>query len=1102
MREVICGPFHSGHRELWTAEFRELVKTGQGHTCLYMVPTRGLAGVVRDRVLDGLSGMAGEQILTLFEVVEEVLRRSGKSYVRLDALASERLVAKVLRTLGRSGVQWNGATLAEWAQSSGVVAAFSRHIGELTRAKLHPAKLLERVCGTTDEATVSVLAQVYDAYRRELQSGEYLLLDTEETYLEAARVLREQGLAKLFPRVERLYIDSFVDFLPHQMEVVIPLLQASRVQVYLPYQAERWRWMESAAGLMEQTLGQLQENGLQVRELDTTVATNVPEDLLHIQSQLFAPHPQTLEKTPSLRTFCARTAEKEWLWTAKQIKKLHRAGVPLQEMAILTPLDVEHGGLVHRVLTREGIPVQQNVSLPADRVPWLRDLLTLYTLDESAWHRDTLEELAGADALLGEHPLRGRQTVPQRVSRQLGVVKGLSIWQKRLSDQVEARSLGEVKETVPNRTTPSEQDDMSAFAAFLDLLVTKTSALPRMGEGAAHAQAMRALLPEPGAFQFALVRRYREGNGYGLADLQRDLRARESLEAILHDLENMDALLQETSTYSRTEFVQVIGDHLNAQKIVLERGKPGGIAFLNPSAARGLSYRHVFFVGLNEGQWPTLSSVSWLLRDSVREETTDSASLLSPQVQIDQQRLFFLMGLHTATEGVWLSYRSASKQDLPSRFLSQLFELCPHLKRDMEQETDAYLGGSALYPQSPEEISNAAEGRDWLAALQRRAEISGEELAAAQALWLLEPHLWQQIHSQAEGELARAAAVGNSRYDGLLESPAIRAELADRYSTERVYSVSQFNRYGECGYKFFLSRVLNLDSTQEEAEELSGLEKGNLYHRVLRRLYDPLREVDRVTTELIEAMRTQIAELFEAEWSAAQEARYTEVGLRQQLEKERLLRRVQDWFEGEAEAWKAQGLALVPRYLEWVFGMAHGDEHDPHSRREPIQVGELQLRGQIDRIDATRDGKFMVVDYKSKSTKPMPRAIQNGVDFQLPVYVRAVEQALFPQGESVGAAYYSIEKVDRSSSALVKAPYLEALGMGNKRTKFDDEAWNELLAHSEATMQAYRARMANGEYPVLPSDESLCTFCEYRRVCRHHALRTLQANEERGGVSE
>jgi ATP-dependent helicase/nuclease subunit B len=111
MREVICGPFHSGHRALWAEKFREDVRAGRAHRSLYLVPTRGLASVVRRLVLEGLHGVAGEQVLTLFGVVEDILAKSDTSYIRLDALAAERLVAKVMRRLPG---EWNGKPLEEW----------------------------------------------------------------------------------------------------------------------------------------------------------------------------------------------------------------------------------------------------------------------------------------------------------------------------------------------------------------------------------------------------------------------------------------------------------------------------------------------------------------------------------------------------------------------------------------------------------------------------------------------------------------------------------------------------------------------------------------------------------------------------------------------------------------------------------------------------------------------------------------------------------------------------------------------------------------------------------------------------------------------------
>jgi ATP-dependent helicase/nuclease subunit B len=1138
VREVICGPFHSGHRALWAESMREKVRAGEGQECLYLVPTRGLAGVVRQKIYEGLPGGVGEHVLTLFEVVEDILARSGRTYVRLEALTAERLVAKAMRHLD---LEWNGEALAAWSHSPGVVAAFRRHIGELKRAMIGPERMTElaaEVQGTVHEETMCVMAAVYAAYQQELQAGDALRLDTEETYLEAARVLCERGLDGVFPGVRHVFVDSFTDFQPYQMNVVLPLLDAEEVRVYLPYQMRRWEWMESLADGMRETVEQLVRAGLKVVRyegadlakagvearvweasdgavglvaapvanagegagaVDATASDAVADwtawDLRALQERLFAPHPAVLEAAPNVKVFAARTVEKEWLWVAKRIKELHGQGVALSEMAILTHRELQFGQTAHRVLQREGVPVEAKVALTADAVPWVRDLLTLYTLDDADWHRDVLQQLAGAESLFGEHPLAGRETVVLEAGRRFGLVRGRWMWQSRLQ-----RVLDGVDAAEP------EGEDLLALSGFLSFLYEKVRDLPAEGRGQEHVQAMRGLLPD-GAFYHRAVERFRAEGGYGYEHLQRDLQARESVERVLAALEETAPLLGEEETYTRTEFVQLLRRHLEGAEIVVEPGRRGGVAFMTPSAARGLSFRHVFFVGLNEGEWPMPPNAPWLLRESLREELAGRMPLLSPQVQVEQQKMFFLMGWHTATEGVWLSHVSASKQDLPSRFLDEVYGICPALAD--EAESDEYLGGSALYPDDMRAISNVQEARDWLAA--RMAGVLGGEgewdsVLAAEALLLVEGTglpFWQQVLSQAEGEWARAVSPAGNRYDGVLEDAQIREELAERFSVDQVYSVSQFNRYGECGYKYFLSRVLKLDAEQEEEKELSALEKGNLYHRVLQRLYRGLADEVKMSETAMAGLQASLESIFAEEWGKVQGRRVTEVGLRQELERERMLRRMRDWLKAETEAWRTQGIPLVPRYLEWVFGMNSGDSHDPQSQAEPVTVGGLKFRGQIDRIDVTENGEFfLVVDYKTKGTKTVPKAIVDGVDFQLPVYLRAVEQALFDgKATAVGAAYYSIEKADRTTSALVKAEFLEPMGMGRKRTKLDGEAWADLMERSEERLGEYRHRMTEGVFPVLPSDKALCEHCDYRHVCRFDKVRALSLGGAVGAVS-
>ena len=87
------------------------------------------------------------------------------------------------------------------------------------------------------------------------------------------------------------------------------------------------------------------------------------------------------------------------------------------------------------------------------------------------------------------------------------------------------------------------------------------------------------------------------------------------------------------------------------------------------------------------------------------------------------------------------------------------------------------------------------------------------------------------------------------QYEGQLSSnllsPASRRALEQR--RERTYSVSQLETYGECPFRYFSDRVLNLNPTEEEETGLTSMEKGSLAHKILFEFYDRRRDVPSIS---------------------------------------------------------------------------------------------------------------------------------------------------------------------------------------------------------------------------------------------------------------
>jgi ATP-dependent helicase/DNAse subunit B len=125
---------------------------------------------------------------------------------------------------------------------------------------------------------------------------------------------------------------------------------------------------------------------------------------------------------------------------------------------------------------------------------------------------------------------------------------------------------------------------------------------------------------------------------------------------------------------------------------------------------------------------------------------------------------------------------------------------------------------------------------------------------------------------------------------------------------------------------------------------------------------------------------------------------------------------------------------MAPAHFEVAFGQPGNRPAnvDPRlSTPATVKIGEVNLRGRIDRIDVGEDC-FTVTDYKTGSAVPTLSEIRSGMSLQLPLYLRAAEELLARNGMSLPPAagfYYR-----------VRDPVELALALGSAR--FSGEAFS------------------------------------------------------------
>ena len=367
-------------------------------------------------------------------------------------------------------------------------------------------------------------------------------------------------------------------------------------------------------------------------------------------------------------------------------------------------------------------------------------------------------------------------------------------------------------------------------------------------------------------------------------------------------------------------------------------------------------------------------------------------------------------------------------------------------------------------------------------------------------------------------EKSRTVTHDDLEYEGWLSLNSL--SRSSRHALEKrrewIYSVNQLETYGECPFRYFSDRVLNLNPTEEEETGLTNMERGSLAHRILFEFYDRRRDAAPISGCEDADFRKAVEDL---QWIARNHLDAAEA--------QRHLNRADKLFwdiEGERliggygrtgvlpaflEAERERNLEVQPRYFEVEFGPSvRSEPTDPHlGSREAIMVGEVSLSGRIDRVELG-NGMFVIGDYKTGSTAPKLNDILEGRSLQLPLYVAVVEQLLgqqFPSVQGVGGVYYVLQEESKAELGLGDKEY-------NKRAFYappqnrqllpnrwyeieetqgdsDSDAFRSIVDKAVAYANQYAHSIVSGDFQLTSHDKTkVCRYCSFKRICRVGAI--------------
>ncbi|MCA9738794.1 MAG: PD-(D/E)XK nuclease family protein [Gemmatimonadetes bacterium] len=792
-----------------------------------------------------------------------------------------------------------------------------------------------------------------------------------------------------------------------------------------------------ARGRAGEFLAALRERGAQVLATDPVVGLDAPSGWiwsaegepgplgrLHASGSVSAP-------VPGLDLFAAASVEEE---LREVLRRALGAGLPWDEVEIVTPDAQVYGSALHALAERLGVPVTFGVGLQVARTRPGRALATWFRWIEGGFHAAEIRRLLEAGDLRppAEHSPDG-MTLSRRF-RSLRIGWGRERTAARLRSRRAVVERVRARADAPDPRQEQAALELDALAALLEPILDGIPPLPD------HPLDRSGPRVSPAALAVGL-RRFLT---FVPAENAVDQTAWDRLDRVLARVE---ATLRRETHYAAA--AAALRAHLQIRvPAPRAEGKApwssdGGHVYLTDLEHGGYTGRAAtFVVGMDADRFPGADTQDPLLLDRERMRLGRS-HLPTSGDRIHERRFLFAALLARLRGRVTVSWCGWEPSEARTRSpASEVLLACRLRTGDPEAsfETVRALVGAPVAT-IPRATAEDLDARDvWMRAL-------GHGGVLRDGVGVV-----RRGYAALEQGWAPFAALESEEASAYLGNVAQRAGF-DLRRTQDVVSASRLEALGQCPRRFLYASILRTsppdDPEYDPDRWLDARSQGTLLHRVYERLLREARArgIGPDAPELLDRARRILAE--EAERTLE------EVPTPSEEIRQRELGRLEDDLRAFTGLLAETGRTWLD--LEVKFGLGGLDPLPL-----PVDGGRVLVRGQIDRVDAAEEGLY-VVDYKTGGTYAFESergAFHGARRLQHYVYWVAVRRIY---GRPVAAMEYQFP-THRAANARIRY------------TEEELRAAPEILGRLLDTV-------AGGHF--LPTDDpGDCRFCDFRPVCR------------------
>ncbi len=281
---------------------------------------------------------------------------------------------------------------------------------------------------------------------------------------------------------------------------------------------------------------------------------------------------------------------------------------------------------------------------------------------------------------------------------------------------------------------------------------------------------------------------------------------------------------------------------------------------------------------------------------------------------------------------------------------------------------------------------------------------------------------------------------------------------------------------GACPFRAAVELRLGGVELEHPAAGIAATERGRLAHAVLQAFWHEVRKQSAllaITAEQRVALVHTLVQSVLAPLRAAADA----VGIR-------LLDLEERWLEARVLELLQRDAERAPFTVELV------------EESRVVDVGGVQTRIVLDRVDRLADGTIAVIDYKTgASARPAAWMGERPELPQLPLYVRAIGQ------EQVSAVAFGIVctgSTEYRGFARDGEVFPQLKPFDAAKAPFKDYAnWGELLQAWSRRLEMLAREHAQGDARLAPNPTRACRYCHLAGVCRS-AQALLEPEDEEG----